>query len=423
MDKHKTTTLTIEAGDGSGAEQDLRLYRSPLGIDAAAWNALLQASPQPTPFMRHEWLAAMHTSACAGPDSGWTPVFLTLNDSSGLRAACALYAKSHSFGEYVFDWSWARALEEAGLRYYPKLLCASPFTPVPGSRLLARTQADRLALLHGMQALARQQAWSSAHVLFLDAADLAAAQAAGWQTRSSVQFHWRNRHLSSAGDPAASPYADFADFLASMQRDKRKKIQQERSKVSAAGLVVESRCGPQITAADWDVFYRCYLRTYQAHQSQPYLSREFFALIAASMPHNWLMFIAKRDGHAVAASLVGLDPERQTAYGRYWGALEVVPCLHFELCYYQPLQWCIAQRWACFEGGAQGEHKIARGLLPVPTWSAHWLAHPGLGQAVARFLQAETAEMGRYVNELQEHTPFKNQTPVETAGNGVKSGL
>lgn len=384
----------------------LTVQHEPAAIEAEQWNALLEDCAQPTPFMRHEWLAALHTSACAGPEAGWTPLFLCLyegpHEKRRLRAACALYAKSHSYGEYVFDWSWARAMEQAGLRYYPKLLCASPFTPVPGSRLLARSQEDRLALLAGMQELAQQQGWSSAHVLFLDQADTDAARAAGWQIRHSVQFHWCNR--------AAQPYADFADFMASLHRDKRKKIQQERRRVADAGITVRTLRGPEITTADWDLFYACYVRTYRAHHSQPYLSREFFAAVAASMPDHWLLFVAQRGGRDIAASLIGLDTERRVAYGRYWGALEAIPCLHFELCYYSPLQWCIDTNWLRFEGGAQGEHKMARGLMPVQTSSAHWLRHAGLAEAVARFLQTESEDIGHYVDELHEHSPFKQTT-------------
>jgi hypothetical protein len=240
---------------------------------------------------------------------------------------------------------------------------------------------------------------SSAHLLFLDEADSAAAREAGWMIRSTVQFHWANR--------VPRPYADFAEFLASLQREKRKKIQQERRRVADAGVRFVVLRGREITNADWDFFYRCYTLTYEAHHSTPYLTREFFQRMAQAMPEYWLLFIASRDGVRIAASLLGIDTASGAAFGRYWGATEPVSCLHFEACYYQPLAWCIAQGFKRFEGGAQGEHKMARGLLPVQTQSAHWLAHPQFAQAVADFLQREGAGIDQYVDELNERGPFK----------------
>ncbi len=387
--------------DGTPAPGDwaVQLHADPSRIDARAWDALVEASPSATPFMRHAYLCALHQSASAVPETGWAPQFLAIEHDGTLAAACPLYLKSHSYGEYVFDWAWAQAYEDAGLRYYPKLLSAVPFTPVPGSRLLARDPQARVVLLRAMETFARRHRLSSAHVLFLDEADRAAAEAAGWMLRSTVQFHWVNR------EPAA--YADFADFLASLQREKRKKIQQERRYVREAGVGFEARVGAQITAADWDFFYRCYLNTYRAHHSTPYLTREFFERMATSMPQHWLLFTAKRGGEAIAASLIALDPERGHAYGRYWGALDAVSCLHFDACYYQPLEWCIENGYRRFEGGAQGEHKMARGLMPVRTHSAHWLSDARFADAVARYLEREGAGIEAYVSELDERNPFK----------------
>jgi predicted N-acyltransferase len=240
--------------------------------------------------------------------------------------------------------------------------------------------------------------------LFIDDADREAAQQAGWMMRSTVQFHWTNRE--------AAPYTDFADFLVSLQRDKRKKIQQERRRVIEAGISFTSHQGAQITPADWDFFYRCYTLTYRAHHSTPYLTRDFFVRMAATMADNWLLFIAWKDGKRVAASLIAIDAPRGAAFGRYWGAVEYVPCLHFEACYYQPLAWCIANGMRRFEGGAQGEHKMARGLMPVQTWSAHWLAHPQFAQAVADFLQREGAGIESYIDELNERKVFKGASPA-----------
>lgn len=380
----------------------LQIHDDPGRIDAAAWDALLAASPAPTPFLRHAFLAALHASGSACAATGWQPVFMTLteeNTAGVLRAGAALYLKSHSYGEYVFDWAWADAWERAGQRYYPKLLGAVPFTPVPGSRLLARDTAARAALLAAIEAFARDQGMSSAHLLFLDEADRAAALAQGWLLREGVQFHWTNRQ--------PDPYADFADFLAHLSRDKRKKIAQERRYVREAGIAFDVRRGAEIAEADWDFFARCYDNTYREHRSTPYLSRAFWAEMARAMPEHWLMFVARRGPERVAASLIAIDTERRVAYGRYWGCTEPVAHLHFAACYHEPLDWCVRERFLRFEGGAQGEHKMARGLLPVTTTSAHWLRHPGFADAVARFLERETAGLEAYVGELRERNPFR----------------
>jgi predicted N-acyltransferase len=356
--------------------------------------------------MRLEFLRALHDSGSAVGETGWEPQFLIVSRQGELVAACPLYLKAHSYGEYVFDWAWADAYRRHRLRYYPKLLDAVPFTPVPGPRLLAVDDAGRDLLLAAIQQLAREGGMSSAHLLFLDDADQRAARRGGWMMRSTVQFHWTNR------DP---PYADFSDFLASLQRDKRKKIQQERRRVVDAGVTFTTLAGADIREADWDFFYRCYTLTYLAHHSTPYLTRDFFARVAASMPDNWLLFIAEHEGRRVAASLIALDPPRGVAFGRYWGAVEPISCLHFEACYYRPLAWCIDNGYQRFEGGAQGEHKMARGLLPVQTWSAHWLAHPQFAEAVAEFLAREGAGVESYLDELSDRLPFKT-TPSEAEG-------
>ena len=393
-----------EAGDAVGSsEYVIRLFDDPAALDAAQWNALLARSATATPFMRHEYLAALHASGSATRETGWQACFLGVFEDgradAALVAACPLYLKDHSFGEYVFDWSWADAYQRHGLAYYPKLVCAVPFTPVPGARLLVRDDALRAVLLTAIERLAREAGASSIHLLFVDDAGQRAARDAGWMLRSTVQFHWTNR------EPA--PYADFDDFLASLQREKRKKIKQERRKVAAAGVRFESRTGAEISAGDWDFFYRCYTLTYRAHRSTPYLTRDFFARVAAAQPENWLLFIALRDGRRIAASLIVIDPGRRHAFGRYWGATEALDCLHFEACYYQPLAWCIAHGYRRFEGGAQGAHKMARGLMPVATASAHWLAQPQFASAVAEFLQREGEAIAGYLDELDEHGPFK----------------
>jgi predicted N-acyltransferase len=388
----------------STSENDyvIRIFDDPAAVDANAWNALVDAQASATPFMRHEYLLALQRSASAVEATGWQAQFLAVFASDELIAACPLYLKEHSYGEYVFDWAWADAYQRHGLAYYPKLLNAVPFTPVPGPRLLARDPVSRRVLLRAMRQFATEAKLSSAHVLFLDDDDQQAARAEGWMMRSTVQFHWTQ--------PDGSPYSDFADFLARMQREKRKKIQQERRRVAEAGVTFEAFAGPAIGEAEWDFFYRCYRQTYREHHSTPYLTRDFFARVAQSMSENWLLFVASRGGKRIAASLVVIDPRRRSAFGRYWGAVEHVPLLHFEACYYQPLQWCIEHGYARFEGGAQGEHKMARGLLPVRTASAHWLAHPQFAQAVADFLEREGAGVADYLDELNERAPFKSPT-------------
>jgi hypothetical protein len=318
--------------------------------------------------------------------------------------ACPAYLKAHSYGEYVFDWAWADAYRRHGLPYYPKLLVAVPFTPVPGSRLLAVDDEARTALAHALRALARETDASSLHVLFGDDADQAALDNAGCTARHGVQFHW-----TAEGDP------DFTAFLARLQRDKRKKIQQEQRRVRESGVSFVAKEGVQISPADWDFFYRCYQLTYRAHHSMPYLSRGFFETMACEMTPHWLMFIAQRDNTPIAASLIALDPARRAAFGRYWGAVEQVPCLHFDACYYQPLAWCIANGYRRFEGGAQGEHKMARGLMPTPTASSHWLAHPSFAEAVNEFLAREGEAISGYLDELNEHAPFKAKDAADAA--------
>jgi predicted N-acyltransferase len=352
--------------------------------------------------MRHAYLQALHRSGSAVPATGWAPRFLTAQRGDRLVGACPAYLKAHSYGEYVFDWAWADAYRRHGLEYYPKLLVAVPFTPAPGSRLLAVDPPARTALVQGLGAVARRAGLSSAHVLFADAADQQALHDGGWMAREGVQFHWQQD-----GD---APCPDFPALLARLQRDKRKKIQQERRRVAEAGVRFEVLEGASIGEADWDFFYRCYTLTYRAHHSTPYLTRRFFAEMARSMPAHWLLFVARRGGERLAASLVAIDRGLGVAWGRYWGATEYVPCLHFEACYYQPLAWCLEQGFRRFEGGAQGEHKMARGLMPVRTASAHWLSDARFSAAVADFLAQEGQGVAAYVDELNERTPFRPTT-------------
>ncbi|MFO1297626.1 MAG: peptidogalycan biosysnthesis protein [Rubrivivax sp.] len=400
----------------------IRVHDDPRSIARDEWNALLATQAEPTLFMRHEYLAALHESGSAVPRTGWTPHFVTLrargDARGGLRAAAALYLKTHSYGEYVFDWSWAEAYRRHGLRYYPKLLGAVPFTPVPGTRLLATDDIWRDRLVAAVHAQALDAGLSSAHVLFTDEADGGAFARAGWMIRHGVQFHWQappqapQQHEQDEPSGGGTAPVAFDAFLATLQRDKRKKIAQERRRVAEQGIVFTTHEGEAIDPTLWDFFHRCYTLTYRAHQSTPYLTRAFFTAMASTMPAHWVLFVARRGdgsgrGEPLGCSLVAVDPKRRIAYGRYWGALEYVPCLHFEACYYQPLAWCMANGYRRFEGGAQGEHKMARGLLPVRTSSAHWLRDARFAAAVADFLGDEAAHIDVYVDELRERNPFK----------------
>jgi len=368
----------------------IQVLDSLASVSAPEWDALAGGHP----LLRHAFLHALHESGSACADTGWAPCYLVLRKSGALRAAMPLYLKSHSYGEYVFDWAWADAYQRHGLAYYPKLLCAVPFTPVTGSRLLAADAGDRNLLAQAAVEFARESGVSSLHCLFplADEADLLSA--AGMMLRSTVQFHWRNEG-----------FADFDDFLSRMNHDKRKKIRQERRRLREAGIRFRWVRGAEATAADWRFFVECYNRTYREHHSTPYLNLDFFERIAQSMPENLLLILATREDKPIAAAFNVFG--REALYGRYWGTREFHSGLHFEACYYQAIEFCIANRIPAFEGGAQGEHKLARGLLPVQTASAHWLARPEFSDAVAQFLKRETRSIDHYVDELVEHSPFK----------------
>ena len=377
----------------------IQVYESPGEISPTAWDELLAQQAHPTPFMRHAYLRALHASGSACSATGWEPKFITLWTDDILQAAVAVYLKTHSYGEYVFDWAWADAHQRYGLPYYPKALAAVPFTPVPGTRLLARDTKGRKALVKGLRQWALEAGLSSAHLLFMDEDDLQALSAEGWLVREGVQFHWVQ--------DTAQPVDSLDGLLQRMQRHKRKNIVQERRKVSEAGVSFTVHEGTAIDEGLWDFFYACYCQTYAAHHSSPYLTRDFFHRMARHMPEHWVMFVARRQGVAIAASLIAVDRARQWAWGRYWGTTEALPCLHFEACYYQPLAWCIEQGFKRFEGGAQGEHKMARGLLPVKTASAHWIRDPRFEAAIADFLAREGTGVSAYVDELRDRGPFK----------------
>ncbi len=372
------------------AKERLRVVESLAGVPAEHWNALSPGDP----FTSHAFLSALIDTGCASARSGWQPQIILLERDKLLAGAMPLFLKSHSYGEYVFDWAWADAYQRHGLEYYPKLLCAVPFTPVTGPRLLAANDADRNKLAAAALEMSREV--SSLHVLFPPNPEAALLQGAGMLLRRTVQFHWQNEN-----------YADFDDFLARMTRHRRKVIRQERRRVREAGVEFRWLRGAQIEASHWEFFERGYRRTYAAHRSSPYLNLEFFLRLGATLPEHCLMMLAERAGRPVAATLNLIAEDK--IFGRYWGAAEHIPLLHFECCYYQAIEYAIAHRLRFFEGGAQGEHKLFRGLLPVETHSAHWLAHPRFARAIEDYLERESAGITRYVDELNEHSPFRTQ--------------
>jgi predicted N-acyltransferase len=373
-----------------------RVHADPREIDAAAWDGLAGTDPDANPFVRHAYLSALHASGAASAATGWLARYLTVWRGDALVAAVPLYAKGHSYGEYVFDWAWAEAHERMGEPYYPKWLVAIPFTPVTGSRLLARDAPARQAGLAALLDATREHDLSSLHVLFAPPAQVEALAGQGLIVRPGIQFHWRNLG-----------YRDFEDYLGALLQPKRKKIRAERRMVREAGVRVDRRSGTDISAQDWSFFQSCYENTYRAHGATPYLNLDFFRTIARDMPANLMMVRAHRDGLPVASALAVYDRGCSAVYGRYWGCVEPVPCLHFECCYYQMIEFAIEQQLQVFEGGAQGAHKLARGLDPVPTHSAHWLRVPAMHAAVARAVARESAAVTETFDELGEHRALR----------------
>ena len=386
--------MVDDASNNSAPRPDLsptfRVFDSIAEITPQDWNRL--AGPQP--FLQHAFLRTLEHSQCASMETGWMPQHMTLWLGTYLVAAMPMYVKHHSYGEYVFDWGWADAYERSGLSYYPKLLSAIPFTPVAGSRLLAENDDCRKLLVVAAVNYARNAGLSSFHCLFPAESERAIFEDAGMMIREGVQFHWTN-----------PGYRNFEDYLALMSHDKRKKIHQERRKIRENGIVFRHLTGAEITEQDWAFFTDCYINTYREHRSMPYLTLEFFIELGRRMPDSVLLIVANDGNSDIAASLNIFDSE--TLYGRYWGAQQYFPGLHFETCYYQTIEFCIARGIKTFEGGAQGEHKLARGFLPSKTYSAHWLAHPAFSSAIEEFLARESLHMRDYIGELNEHNPFK----------------
>lgn len=381
----------------------MRVADSLMAVEKHSFDQCANSEPARfNPFVAYDFLEALEASGCVCAETGWLPQHLILEDPDGqVAGAVPAYLKTHSRGEFVFDHAWADAYERAGGHYYPKLQASVPFTPVPGPRLLVRPGADaeyrERVLAAALVELARRMEVSSAHVTFLEKEAWQRLGALGYLQRTGQQFHFAN-----------SGYESFDDFLSTLASRKRKAVRKERAQALDAGLEITHVTGSEITEAHWDEFFGFYMDTGSRKWGSPYLNREFFSLLGERMADRCLLVFASRGGDYVAGALnlIGGD----CLYGRYWGMSEYHPCLHFELCYYQAIDYAIAHRLARVEAGAQGEHKLARGYVPVTTYSAHWIADPGLSQAVARYLQEELRHVERANAALKDFTPFRKDT-------------
>ncbi|HYI65151.1 MAG TPA: GNAT family N-acetyltransferase [Allosphingosinicella sp.] len=375
----------------SGEPVIARIARGVASFAAADWDACAGAGD---PFTGYAFLSALEDSGSAVAATGWRPLPVAIDGTDGRPAALLpAYLKSHSLGEYVFDHGWANAFERAGGAYYPKLQIAIPFTPVPGRRLLARDPALAPALIAAAERIVDSNGLSSAHATFVDRAEAGLFERAGWLIRADSQFHWLNEG-----------FADFDAFLATLSSRKRKAIRKERAR-AVDGLDIVHLTGTDITEAHWDAFWTFYQDTGARKWGQPYLTRAFFSLLGERMADRLLLILALRDGAPIAGALNVIGAE--ALYGRYWGSIEDVPYLHFELCYYQAIEAAIARGLKRAEAGAQGAHKLARGYRPVPTWSAHYIADPNFRLAVADYLEAERRAVGREIGAFEEMAPFR----------------
>jgi predicted N-acyltransferase len=367
-------------------------------IDASEWNALAGDYP----FLQHAFLAALEHSGSVGAGTAWQPVHVSARDHAGrLIGALPLYLKYDSRGEFVFDWGWADAFERAGLDYYPKLVAAVPFTPANGPRILVAEDCDTAsvsaALLGACSAMANEYSASSIHVLFPDDRDREILLAADYLARKGCQFHWRNRG-----------YADFDEFLASFTSAKRKKVKRERRRIAEAGIHFEHLQADELSNSDWDAVFEFYSRTFMRRGRAPYLNRAFFDELTRSMPRNLIVILARYNEQPIAAAICFRSDS--ALYGRYWGSLADFHSLHFETCYYQGIEYCINEGLTLFEPGTQGEHKVSRGFSPTQTWSCHKVFNDEFRVAIEDFLQRETAYIDAYIDEVDEHVPYKTQS-------------
>ena len=362
-------------------------------IPAAQWNALALGG---NPFVRHEFLLALERAGCVGKAAGWLPNHLLLEDHGRLVAAMPLYRKSHSWGEFVFDWSWARAYDQAGVRYYPKLVSMPPFTPATGPRLLIAPDASsdvRARLSEELLAYAKAEHMSSAHLLFVTDEDRASLNDEGYLWRKDCQFHWHNRG-----------YRSFEDFIATFRSDKRKKALRERRRIREGGVTFRTLSGAEMDAKLWNIVFGFSAATFESHGHEHYLNVEFFQAVSAVMPQSVVIKLAEYQGHPIATAIFFRGDA--VLYGRYWGAAANFHSLHFETCYYQGIEYCIEQGLQHFEPGTQGEHKVPRGFEPTTTWSAHWIADPRFRRAIDNYLNDERTAIDQYILEVEEHTPY-----------------
>jgi predicted N-acyltransferase len=380
-----------------------RLAGSAGDIGKAAWNACAnpEGSPSPHPFTRYEFFEAVEASGSATARTGWRPLHLVVERSGAIEGLLPLYLKNHSQGEYVFDHAWADALERAGGDYYPKLQASVPFTPVTGRRLLIAKDADRLevsgALLGAGVGAVKELKASSLHITFMSEAEWRLAGAAGYLQRTDQQFHWVNRG-----------YASFDAFLAELSSAKRKTLRKEREAVRAEGVSFEWLTGSDLTESVWDDFFDFYMDTGGRKWGHPYLTREFFSRVGQTMSDQILLVAARRAGRRIAGALNFMGED--VLFGRNWGCAEFVPFLRFETCYYQAIEFAIARGLSKVEAGAQGAHKLLRGYMPAATYSAHYIAHPGLRRAVDDYLAREREAVAEHIGELAEHGPFRKAT-------------
>ena len=382
------------AGATAGGTLDVKLVQGIEELDAASWDACVGPDQ---PFLSHAFLATLEASGSACRDTGWLPLHAVVESGGRLLGCAPMYLKSHSYGEYVFDWGWANAYERAGGRYYPKLQVAVPFTPVPGPRLLLRPGAGpevRAARAEGLVGAAGQHGGSSLHVTFCQRPEWDALAGAGLLRRQGVQYHWHNRG-----------YRSFDDFLGTLKSSKRKTIRKERARVAEQGLTLETLTGEALTPAIWDVFYPFYRSTVDKRWGSAYLRKRFFHRLGETMADRVVLVMARDRGRYVggALNLLGGD----TLYGRVWGCRQQFEFLHFEACYYQAIEFAIARGLARVEAGAQGPHKLQRGYEPVPTYSAHWIRDPGFRDAIERFLAQERVEMACEMDQLRELLPYR----------------
>lgn len=395
----------------SAAKPRIRIVTNISSVTAQEWDACANpvvsedGHPVPgNPFISHAFLHALEASGSAAPETGWAPHHLLLEDDGGeLLGAIPMYLKSHSYGEYVFDHAWADAWHRAGGNYYPKLQACVPFTPAPGRRILLRPHADaarrRDLLIQAIQEIAERTGVSSLHFTFLLKPEWEALAAQGFLQRTDFQFHWLNQN-----------FHDFEDFLGSLTARKRKQIRRERRGALENGVEVTPLTGKAITEEHWDAFYQCYLSTGRSKWGRPYLTRRFFSLIGGTMAEKILLILCRRAGRTIAGAINFIGDD--ALYGRNWGCIEEHPFLHFEACYYQAIDFAITRGLARVEAGAQGAHKLARGYLPCPTYSAHWIKDPRFRTAVRDYLVHERAQVSENAQYLEGHSPFR-RNPVE----------